>query len=509
LRRGRFGGTALLQHRGPSYDAFASPQFLPGDRARVSSLLTELLVIAILLILNGIFSMSELAIVTAKRVRLERQAEAGSAGARAALALAGDPDEFLSTVQVGITLVGVVASVYGGATLAEYLATRLAQIAWLAPHAHAASLTVVIAAITYLSVIIGELVPKRIALGNPERVAAIVARPMQIVSRVGSPLVHLLSGSTQLILRLFGVKGLPEPGLTEEEIHAVVEQGAESGVVPAVEHEIVENVFRLGDQQVSAVMTVRPDVEWIDVSATPEDIRAAVADGRRHWLLVCDDDIENVRGIVRVGALLAACLDGKPLSLEGAMEEALFVPATTPTFKLLETFRQSPTQVAVVLDEYGGVEGVVSVSDILAHLAGAATPHRPSDRQTLTRNADGSWTAAGDVAIDRVAEALDVADLDVAERRGYRTLAGLIMSRLGYVPRVGEVMTIPGFTFRVEALDGRRIERVRIERSGEAPVNGDPGHSTGGPGSKPAVIRPAGSEEDPPGSPAAPGRHTP
>jgi putative hemolysin len=429
----------------------------------MSGIVAELIIIAILLVLNGIFSMSELAIVASKRVRLERQAERGNAGARAALGLASNPGEFLSTVQVGITLVGVIASVYGGAKIADQLALRLANVSWIGEHAEAAALTVVVAAITYLSVIIGELVPKRIALGNPERVAALVARPMSIVSRIGSPLVRLLTMSTQVILRLFGVKGVPEPGLTEEEIHAVIEQGAESGVVPEVEHEIVENVFRLGDRHVAAVMTARPDIEWIDLHATASDVRAAAGSRHLDWFLVCEGDVEKVRGIVYAGHLLGQCLEGKPLSLEAVLEEPLYVPATTPVFRLLELFRQNKKQLAVVLDEYGGIDGVVSITDILAGLVGSGASHPTHDAPAIVQNSDGSWLADGGLDIEDVEEMIDLTG-QTASRRGYRTLAGFIMTHSGKVPRVGDAIVVSGFEFRIESLEGRRIERVRIEQ---------------------------------------------
>jgi putative hemolysin len=429
----------------------------------MTGITTELIIIAVLLVLNGIFSMSELAIVTAKRVRLEHRAERGHAGAKAALALAANPGEFLSTVQVGITLVGVIASVYGGATIASVLAVRLSGVPWIGPHAEVAALTIVVAVITYLSVILGELVPKRIAIGNPERIAMLVAQPMHTVSRIGSPLVRLLTGSTQLILRIFGVKGMPEPGLTEEEIHAVIEQGAESGVVPVVEHEIVENVFRLGDRHVSAVMTARTDVEWIDIEADPDEIRTVIERERLDWLLVCSGDIENVRGIAHAGDLLAQCLAGKPVSLAGVLEEPVYVATTMPVFKLLELFRESKKRVAIVLDEYGGIDGVVSLTNILSGLVGASTVDARRDSPTMIRTDDG-WVADGTLDIDVLADALDLPGLETPARRDFRTLAGLIMERSGRVPGVGDIVLISGFEFRIESMDGRRIAKVRINR---------------------------------------------
>lgn len=431
----------------------------------MSVIVSELIIIGVLLVVNGLFSMSELAIVAAKRVRLERQAERGSAGARAALAIAANPGDFLSTVQVGITLVGVIASVYGGATIAEQLALPLSGVSWIGEHAEAASLTIVVAGITYLSVIVGELVPKRIALANPEAVASMVARPMRIVSRVGSPLIRLLTWSTQLVLRLFGVRGLPEPGLTEEEIHAVLEQGAETGVVPAVEHEIVENVFRLGDRLVSSVMVARPGLKWVDIHATPSVIRQSLGDATRSWLLVCDGDPDAVLGIVHAGDLLSQCLDGQAVSLAEALEEPLFVPASTPVFKLLQTFRATGREVAIVLDEYGGVDGIASMENIVSGVLGRASVEDTAGIPAVLPQSDGTWIADGGVDVDDIVEALDLPELRAKTRRGYRTLGGLVMARLGHIAHPGDEISEGPFTFRVESMDGRRVARIRIIRS--------------------------------------------
>lgn len=424
----------------------------------MSEIVVEVLIIVLLLGLNGIFAMSELAIVAAKRVRLQRRAEGGDAGAQAALTIAGNPGEFLATVQVGITLVGVIASVYGGATIAEQLAVPLASVSWIEERAEGVALGIVVAGITFASVIIGELVPKRVALGNPERVAAIVARPMRILSRVASPLVRLLTASSQGILRLLGMRGVPEPGLTEEEIHAVIEQGAESGVVPQVEHAIVENVFRLGDRQVSSIMTSRLDVDWVDASATPEDIRTAIAG--REWMLVCDEDLDHPLGTVHAGDLLALCLTQQPLSLRARMREPLFIPTSTPVFRLLEMFRQPNHDVAVVVDEYGTVAGVASRDSIIAGVLGSAGAR--VDAPVIVRNADGSWMADGDTDMRDVEATIDMPHVEVETRRGYRTLAGFIQSSLGRVPRVGDTVRAGVACFRVETMDGRRIEKVLI-----------------------------------------------
>jgi putative hemolysin len=431
-------------------------------------ILTELGVILLLLMLNGVFAMSELAIVSAKRVRLEHRAARGDAGARAALGLATDPGQFLSTVQVGITLVGVIASVFGGATIAEVLEARFAQIPWLASRAEGAALAVVVAGITFLSLIIGELVPKRIALSNPERVAALVARPMRIVSKVARPIVVVLTGSTNLVLRLLRLRGDSAPGLTEQEIHALVEQGAEAGVVPRVEHDLVEGVFRLGDRQAASIMTPRPDVEWVDVDAAPSEVRRVLAALRSGHLLVCDGGIERVVGVAYVERLLAQCLGDAPIVLRDALAEPLYVPATMPVLRLLDALRAARQRVAIALDEYGGVQGVVTLDDILEEMVGQL-PTRPEEAPSLVRTGEFTWTMDGSTAIEDVMDELGLDDLDAGGRRGFRTLGGYLLSHLGRVPRPGEGLDRAGYRFEVASMEGRRIGDVRIMRRPTSP----------------------------------------
>lgn len=425
------------------------------------TIFTEVLIIAVLLLINGIFAMSELAVVAARRVRLQARADAGDRGATVALELASDPGSFLSTVQVGITLVGVIASAYGGATLAERLGERLELVAWIGEHGHAVALAIVVAGITTVSVILGELVPKRIALGSPERVASLVARPMRTLAWLGTPLVRFLTGSTQLILGIFGVRGSPEPGLTEEEIQAIIEQGAASGVVAPAEHAILENVFRLGDRHVASIMTARPDVEWLDVSATADQLTQALRDGR-DWVLVCEGDIDHVLGTVHASDLLMRCMDGQRPDLAGAIRPALIIPTFTPVFQLLDALRREKRDVAVVLDEYGGISGVASLDNIMAALIG--TTDSSVDTPRIEADPAGGWVMDGHADIRDVEEALELPPLDSRERRGYRTLAGYILTRLGRVPKEGETVSAGAVTFRVVGMDGRRVARVSVTK---------------------------------------------
>ena len=436
----------------------------------MSGIATEILVILLLLVLNGVFAMSEIAVVTARRIRLEHRAEAGDKGARAALELAREPTQFLSTVQVGITLIGVLAGAFGGASIAEQLADGLRGSPRLAPYADGLGLTIVVGAITYLSLIIGELVPKRIALGAPERIAAVVARPMRVVSRVTAPVVQVLTGSTNLMLRLLGVRPHGEAGLTEEEIRAVLEQGAESGVVEPREHEIVESVFRLGDRNVGSIMTPRPELDWIDLASADEggdgELVAQLATERRGLYLVCEEDLDHVTGFVHAEDLLARCLDGGAVDLAAVRATArspLFVPAAMPVLHLLDAFRASRQHAAIVLDEYGGVDGLVTLHDVLEAIVGAL-PSVDDDDATpaIVRRADGSWLVDGALPIVDVEAKLDVALHEESGPTGYQTLAGFVLARLGRLPKPGDRFQWQGHRFEVTAMDGRRIDRVLV-----------------------------------------------
>jgi putative hemolysin len=435
----------------------------------MGSILTEVVVILLLLVVNGVFSMSELALMTAKRSRLEHRAtEEGDAGARAALDLAAHPTAFLSTVQVGITLVGVLAGAFGGAGISEVLAEQFRSVRWLAPYAQSVAFALVVAVITYLSLIVGELVPKRIALGNPERVASLIARPMRVVSRVGGPVVRMLTGSTNFVLRLLGLGTVTEPGVTEQDIRAMVEQGAESGVVQEAEREIVENTFRLGDRSVDALMTPRPDVQWVDLADDPAAVRAQLAEAARDRFLVCAGDLDHVVGLVHAEDLLVRCMAGHPVAdaavLRTIAREPLFVPATMPAFRLLETFRRSRQHAAVVLDEYGAVTGLVTLDDVLEALLGDVPGAGPADQVDFRRLPDGSWVIDGATPLADVENRLDL-EASPRERADVLTLGGFVMVRLGRLPREGDHFDWDGRRVQVVRMTGRRIEAVSVAPS--------------------------------------------
>jgi putative hemolysin len=413
--------------------------------------------------------MSEIAVVAARKVRLQQRADEGDERARAALALAHDPEKFLSTVQFGITLVGVLAGAYGGARLAEPLAEPIATLPQLAPYAENIALGIVVTVITVLSLIFGELVPKRIALNSPEQLAAWVAKPMIGLSKIGGPIVALLTASTNVVLRVFGIKGQAEPNLTEDEIKALISQGAETGAVGATEENIVQRVFQLGDQRVAAIMTPRPDIEWIDVDAGQEELREFLASHSHTRFVVCHGNLDEVLGIVRSADLLPLAFSGARIDLRALTREAVFVPDSMPAVQLLESFRSSHKHVALVMDEYGAVEGLVTVTDLLTAIVGEI-PSDPSEAQGLfVSRADGTWLVDGSAPMEQVLDRFGLDPLPEEEAGAYHTIGGFVMARLGRVPRVADQFEWGGMRFEVMDMDGRRIDKVLVGRVTSAP----------------------------------------
>ena len=410
--------------------------------------------------------MSEIAVVAARKVRLQQRAEDGDERARTALDLAHDPEKFLSTVQVGITLVGVLAGAYGGNRLAAPLSARIAQVPQLAPYADNIALGLVVTVITVLSLIIGELVPKRIALNSPEAIASWVARPMILLSKIGGPAVAVLTASTNFVLRVFGIKGEAEPNLTEEEIKALISQGAETGAVGVTEENIVQRVFQLGDQRVAAIMTPRPDIEWIDVDASEEELREFLASHSHTQFVVCHGGLDDVLGIVRSADLLPVAFKGVNIQLRSLVREALFVPDSMPAVQLLESFRSSHKHVALVMDEYGAVEGLVTVTDLLTAIVGDLPGDASEAAGAFVSRADGSWLVEGSAAMEAVMAHFGLDGLPEDEAGAYHTIGGFVMARLGRVPKAADHFEWGGMRFEVIDMDGRRIDKVLVSRSG-------------------------------------------
>jgi putative hemolysin len=423
----------------------------------------EIAILLVLFVANGMFAMSEIALVSSRRVRLERMAEAGSGGARAALALASHPGRFLSTVQVGITLIGIFSGAFGEATLVEDLQPVVAAWPLVGDHAYEVSLGLIVVGITYASLIIGELVPKRLALHAPEAIASRIAGPMQVLSRIMSPFVKLLTLSTEGVLRLFGVREKVEETVTEAEIEGLMRQGAEAGVFETAETQFVSRVLRLDSQRVGAVMTPRVDVAYLDVDAPLDENLGILRREGYTRVPVCRDGFNEVLGILDTQDLLDAALAGRPIDLTASLRPPLYVPDSVDLMRLLERFKQHKAHLALVLDEYGEVQGLVTMTDVLEAIVGDVPDSDDEVEPDVVRRADGSLLVDGGVSLARLGEAVghDVGP-PADERDAYHTLGGLAMTRLGRVPRVGDRFRFAHLVFEVVDMDRHRVDRLLV-----------------------------------------------
>lgn len=429
-----------------------------------------IIVILLLIIVSGVFVMAEMALVSARKTKLQQMADEGRSGARIALDLASNPDRFLSTTQVGITLVGILMGAYGERTLTNRLMPKLEQVSTIAPYSETLAFAIVVVIIAYLSLVFGELVPKRLALHNPERIASLMAGGMNFLSRSGGPIVRLLAGSTSLVLKTFRLKPSEEPPVTEEEIRVMMEQGTEAGVFEEAEHDIVKSIFKLGDRAVSALMKPRRDVVWLDIEDPWPETQKKIALSLYSRFPVAHGSLDNVLGVVQAKDLLTRCLAGGKMDLKLNLRPPLFVPENVPALKLLEMFKKSRTHMALVVDEYGGVEGLVTLNDILEDLVGdVASVDMPEEKQIVKR-ADGSWLIDGRVAVDDLKELLDIPKLPDEDSGSYHTLGGLVMLQMGRVPVSGDVFETNGYRFEVVDMDGKRVDKVLVSR---APASGE------------------------------------
>ncbi|MFN6566674.1 hemolysin family protein [Dendronalium sp. ChiSLP03b] len=428
----------------------------------MSSITFELFIILVLIIANGVFSMSEMAIVSARKVRLQQLANQGDAKARAALKLAESPNHFLSTVQVGISLIGILTGAFGGATIAEKVAVYLRLVPFLASYSEPLAFGIVVLIITYLSLIIGELVPKRLALNNPERIAAIVAIPMRALAALASPAVYLLSASTDMVLRLLGITPSVEPQVTEEEIKILIEQGTEAGTFEEAEQDMVERVFRLGDRPVSSFMTPRPDIVWLDLEDSAEENREKMVDSAYSRYPVCQGGLDNVLGVIPVTDLLARSFRGEPLDLTVGLRQPVFVPESTRGLKVLELFKQTITHMALVVDEYGVIQGLVTLNDIMSEIVGDVPNADDQENPQAVQREDGSWLLDGMLAVEDFLELFGMEEWESEERGSYQTLGGFVITHLGRIPTAADHFEWQGMRIEVMDMDGNRVDKVLV-----------------------------------------------
>lgn len=427
-----------------------------------SYMIYEFLIIILLIIANGIFSMSEIAIVSSRKSRLQHLAEDGSSGAKAALDLSNMPNRFFSTIQIGITLVGTLAGAFGGATIAESLAIRLREIPLLASNSELISIGAVVLVITYLTLILGELVPKRLALSSPEKIASTVAPYLSMLSAIVSPIVYVLSVSTDLVIKVMRIKPSSEPTVTEEEIRVLIDQGTSAGVIQEVEQDIVERVFRLGDRRVEALMTPRSEIVWLDVDDTPETIREKISCHPYSLFPVCKGDLDNVLGVVQAKDLLSCTMKEGQVDLKETLMQPLFVPASTKAFKVLERFKETGIHLAMVVDEYGAVQGVVTLTDILEAIVGDI-PHidELAEPQIVKRD-DGSYLIDGMLPVDEFKELFEIERLPDEDSGLYQTAGGFVMMHLEKIPTSGDRFEWGGLRFEVVDMDDNSVDKLLI-----------------------------------------------
>ncbi|HUZ72682.1 MAG TPA: hemolysin family protein [Stellaceae bacterium] len=430
----------------------------------------QLAVVLVLILLNGFFALAEMAVISARKARLQHAAELGRSGARVALELKHDPSRFLSTVQIGMTVIGVLASVYGGATLAETLAEWLRTLPGWSAYAVSVSFVVVVIAITFLTLILGELVPKRVALSRPEYIAARLARPLRLMAQILGPVEWFLSASTGLVLRLLPLRG-GEPGpVTEEEIGLMLREATAAGHFEATETAIVQMALRLGDRRVSSMMTPRTQVEWLDLTDSEDENRGKLRDSAYSRFPVVEGGSQQVVGVVQVKDLLSAMLAGRAFDIKGAVHPPLYLPETVTALRALEIFKQRGVPMALVVDEYGDFQGVVTLHDILQTLVGDIAEPGESGNRAVVRRDDGSYLVDGMIAIDEVTDLTGLPALPGAESGDFHTLGGFMMARINRIPAVGDRVTVADFGFEVVDMDGRRVDRVLITppRPGQA-----------------------------------------
>lgn len=423
--------------------------------------MVELLIVGFLIALNGVFALSELAVVSSRKVRLEMLANRGVSGAKAAIALSENPGKFLSTVQIGITLVGIVAGAFSGATFGSRLSGWLANAGVRTDIAEVGGYVLIIAIITYLSVIVGELVPKHLALKNPERIACFVARPMNILSLLAAPAVWLLDASTRGVLRLLGISAASQNTITDEEILTIVAEAGSTGVIEEAERSMISGVIRLGDRSVRAVMTPRTEVEMVDVREDAVSLKSKLIAASHSCLPVFDGDRDNVIGVIMLRDMIEPMFAASNVVIRRHVRNAPIIPDTLEALDALKTLREADVPMALVHDEYGHFEGLLTPADILDAIAGAFRSDDDQAEPEAVRREDGSWLISGWMPVDEMADLLGV---NLPETRHYETVAGFVIDQLERIPQTGEAIEFENWRFEVVDLDHRRIDKVLASR---------------------------------------------
>jgi putative hemolysin len=429
----------------------------------------EILLLAALIVLNGLFAMSEMALVTTRRARLQRMIDDGDRAAELAAALHEQPTKFLSTVQIGITSIGILSGIVGEAALSQPLEKWLVGLGMEAVAADWSATGLVVVVITFCSIVFGELVPKRIGQQHPESIARMFAFPLQGLSILAKPTVRLLTFSTDLVLRLLGVKSSGNATVTEDEIHAMLEEGSETGVIEAQEHAMVRNVFRLDDRQIASLMVPRGDIAYLDVAKPLEENLKRVEASEHSRMPVVRGDLSQILGVQTARQLLVQTLRGHAPELTASLQPPVFVPESLTGMELLQNFRSSGTQLAFVIDEYGEVQGMVTLQDVMEAITGEFKPRRVEDSWAVRRE-DGSWLLDGLIPVPELKDRLDIGEVPEEERGRYHTLAGMLLLLLGRLPNTGDRVDWEDWRFEIVDLDGKRIDKVLASRKPAPPT---------------------------------------
>lgn len=421
----------------------------------------EILIILLLILLNGVFSMSEIALVSSRRFKLESAAKRGDAGAKRAMELADKPNTFLSTVQIGITLIGILTGIFSGETLTDNLKSQILQIDFLAPYAESLAVALIVIFITYLSLVFGELIPKRIGLSFPETISATVAGPMSLISKIAKPFIWILSKTNDFFLRILGIKESGEGVITEEEIKSIIAQSTNSGEIQEIEQDIVKRVFSLGDRKAGEIMTHRSKIVYLDIKHDLETVKDKINNDPHTFYPLVENNLDHLKGIVSIKDLFPKAFADQPFSLTDYAKKALFVHEHNPVYRVLEQFKSSGVHIAVVVDEYGALQGIVTLNDIFDSLVGDIIEDSTGELQIIQRD-NRSWLADGQLPYFELVDYFNITEVD--EPEGFNTLAGLILQILNHIPVEGEKIEWKGYELEIVDMDERRIDKVLIRR---------------------------------------------
>jgi putative hemolysin len=428
-------------------------------------IMTEIIILLALFLINGVFAMSEIAVVASRKARLENLSRKGIKSSQTALDLANSPGVFLSTVQVGITAIGLITGAFSGTTIAEDLVVYFKTISFTAKYSQFLGFFIVIVLITFLSLIIGELVPKRIAINNPEKIAVLISYPMKVLSVIAKPIVGFLTFCTNLILKMLRVKPYSRPAITEEEIKILIGEGKTAGVIEKTEQEILDSVFKFGDKRVESMMTPRTQVIWLDIHSSPEENMRIISENNYSHFPVCDENIDKMLGIVKIKEVLKDQIEGKKFNLKENLIQPLFVPETSRALKLLERFKETKNHVAIVIDEYGGIQGLVTLTDLVEEVLGEFPGSGEQEEPYAIKREDESWLIDGLIPVDEFKKIFGIEILPGEEEENFQTISGFIMLQLEKIPRTGDKFENSGLTFEVVDMDGNRIDKILVKKS--------------------------------------------